>query len=256
VTQRLPVPGGDDGDWGDILNGFLGLSLASDGTLNPIIVGTSQLQTGAVTTTTIANNAVTNTQLDSATQTSLAQAASAYVKPSGGIPSTDLSSAVQAAITAANSSVQTVNGKSPTSGAVILAASDVGALTESTADGLYAPSGAYAAKPVPADKVLYVSRSVTASDSNDGLSWGTAKATIAGAIAAQPGGALIQLGAGTFNEVAQETWTGYSVKGAGCWACRDSRRCNRIHSQLRSSSITLIHTYERCSLVNYGTKYC
>jgi hypothetical protein len=34
-TQRLPIPGGDDGDWGTILNGFLGVSLNGDGTVQP-----------------------------------------------------------------------------------------------------------------------------------------------------------------------------------------------------------------------------
>jgi hypothetical protein len=33
ATQRLPTPGGDDGDWGDILNGFLEVSHNADGTL-------------------------------------------------------------------------------------------------------------------------------------------------------------------------------------------------------------------------------
>jgi hypothetical protein len=40
-TQRLPVPGQDDGTWGDILNGFLEVSLNSDGTLNPSAVSTA-----------------------------------------------------------------------------------------------------------------------------------------------------------------------------------------------------------------------
>ena len=34
MTARLPIPGGDDGDWGDILNNFLEVSLSSTGTLN------------------------------------------------------------------------------------------------------------------------------------------------------------------------------------------------------------------------------
>jgi hypothetical protein len=34
TAQRLPIPGSDDGDWGDILNGFLEVSHNSDGTLN------------------------------------------------------------------------------------------------------------------------------------------------------------------------------------------------------------------------------
>ncbi|HSX06433.1 MAG TPA: hypothetical protein VLG92_01795 [Candidatus Saccharimonadia bacterium] len=33
MTQRLPTPGGDDGDWGNILNGFLSVAHNSDGTL-------------------------------------------------------------------------------------------------------------------------------------------------------------------------------------------------------------------------------
>ncbi len=34
MTQRLPIPGSDVGTWGDILNGFLEVSLNADGTLN------------------------------------------------------------------------------------------------------------------------------------------------------------------------------------------------------------------------------
>lgn len=35
MTARLPVPGSDNGTWGTILNDYLGVSLASDGTLQP-----------------------------------------------------------------------------------------------------------------------------------------------------------------------------------------------------------------------------
>ncbi len=45
MTQRLPIPGSDDGTWGSILNGFLGVSLNTDGTLS-----TTALQSaGAIT---------------------------------------------------------------------------------------------------------------------------------------------------------------------------------------------------------------
>ena len=96
MTARLPTPGGDDNTWGDVLNSFLEVSLAPDGTLNNNVVGTSQLQ----------NNCVTNAQLDSSTQTIIASVASKYVKPAGGIPSTDLSSGVQANLTAASTAIQ------------------------------------------------------------------------------------------------------------------------------------------------------
>jgi len=46
LTQRLPIPGSDDGTWGDILNGFLEVSHNADGTLQT----TALTQAGAVTT--------------------------------------------------------------------------------------------------------------------------------------------------------------------------------------------------------------
>jgi hypothetical protein len=117
MTQRLPIPGADSSTWGDILNSFLEVSLynntgngsdPNNGTLNSGVVGTAQ----------IANNAVTNSLLDVPTQTTLATVASKYTKPGGGIPASDLASAVQTNLTAAGTAVQTVNSVSPTSGNV------------------------------------------------------------------------------------------------------------------------------------------
>lgn len=62
---RLPTPGSDDGTWGNILNDYLSVAHATDGTLK---------DTGVV--------------------------ASKYVKPSGGIPEADLDSAVQTKLNA------------------------------------------------------------------------------------------------------------------------------------------------------------
>jgi hypothetical protein len=45
---RLPVVGGDAGNWGTILNTFLSVSLFTDGTLNSGVVGSTQLASGAV----------------------------------------------------------------------------------------------------------------------------------------------------------------------------------------------------------------
>ncbi len=39
--SRLPQPGGDDGQWGAILNDFLGVSIASDGSLKSAAVTTA-----------------------------------------------------------------------------------------------------------------------------------------------------------------------------------------------------------------------
>jgi hypothetical protein len=96
MTNRLPTPGGDSGDWGEILNSFLEVSLASDGTLNPSVVGTAQLEA----------NSVTNTQLDSPTQTTLASVAGKYTLPNGGIPASDMNSSVQSNLTLSSTSLQ------------------------------------------------------------------------------------------------------------------------------------------------------
>ena len=42
---RLPIPGGDDGQWGSILNDFLDVSFNSDGTLKPTAVTATNLTT-------------------------------------------------------------------------------------------------------------------------------------------------------------------------------------------------------------------
>jgi hypothetical protein len=84
MTQRLPIPGSDNGTWGAILNDFLEVSHNNDGTIAP----TALNQAGAITT---------------------------------------------------------INSKTPTNGSVTLAATDVGALTQSAADARYPQSGAYVA---------------------------------------------------------------------------------------------------------------
>ncbi len=65
--SRLPTPGGDDGSWGNVLNDFLGVELNTDGTLKRA------------------------SEIDSA-----------YQKPSGGIPKSDLAAAVQTSLTTAD----------------------------------------------------------------------------------------------------------------------------------------------------------
>ena len=89
MSARLPTPGGDDGQWGQILNDFLAVSLDSSG----------NLLAGAVS------------------------AAGAYTLPGGGIPATDLSSAVQSTLSAVGdaTSIQgvAVDSGAPTDGEVL-----------------------------------------------------------------------------------------------------------------------------------------
>jgi hypothetical protein len=112
--SRLPTPGSDKGTWGDVLNDFLLQSHQADGTLKPSII--------------------TSTNFDSTTQTLLSDIPGKYVKPVNGIPRTDFDAAAQASLAHADSSVLTVNGKTPVSGAVTLAAADVGAPTTLAGD--------------------------------------------------------------------------------------------------------------------------
>ena len=72
---RLPTPGQDAGQWGDILNDFLSTSHKTDGTLKDGSVGSAQLKDNAVTQASLADGAVTEATLSSAVQTKLNQTA-------------------------------------------------------------------------------------------------------------------------------------------------------------------------------------
>lgn len=80
---RLPHPGGDNGDWGSILNDYLNQSHKADGTIKD----------GAVTASTIAQNSVTNAAL---TDNSVDE----RVITDGSITETLLASAVQTKLNA------------------------------------------------------------------------------------------------------------------------------------------------------------
>ncbi|WP_375384021.1 hypothetical protein [uncultured Microbacterium sp.] len=60
---RLPQVGGDLGSWGDILNDYLGQSLASDGSLKPGTVGAPQLRPGSVKNIALADGQVTSAKI-------------------------------------------------------------------------------------------------------------------------------------------------------------------------------------------------
>lgn len=56
---RLPIPGGDNGNWGAILNDYLSRTHKSDGSLKENIVTSETIAPAAVTTTALAPNSVT-----------------------------------------------------------------------------------------------------------------------------------------------------------------------------------------------------
>ena len=95
--SRLPAPGADEGSWGTVLNDFLSVEHNSDGTLKRA-----------------------------------AEIAAKYVKPSTGIPETDLTQGVQTKLNSTSSVDATTTGK----GAVQLAGDLAGTAAAPTVPGL------------------------------------------------------------------------------------------------------------------------
>jgi hypothetical protein len=88
---RLPIPGQDNGNWGDILNDFLSVEHNSDGTLKKA--------SDITNATSLANNA------SIAAQNAQTTANSKYAKPGSGIPVTDFAAAVQTSLTKADNAL-------------------------------------------------------------------------------------------------------------------------------------------------------
>lgn len=64
---RLPQIGGDDGDWGKILNDYLSQIHAADGSLKPNVVGPAALAPNAVTASNVQNATIVAAKLDAGT---------------------------------------------------------------------------------------------------------------------------------------------------------------------------------------------
>lgn len=96
---RLPTPGGDSGNWGEILNEYLGVSLSPNGQLksNSITqdhlqtdsVGRDQLAADSVTTYNLADASVTDDKLADGSVTSTKLASGAITKASIGLDNVD-----------------------------------------------------------------------------------------------------------------------------------------------------------------------
>lgn len=73
---RLPQPGGDSGNWGDILNDYLSQSHKADGSIKDNVIGSAQFQDNSVTSAKIAPGSVTTVALapDSVNATTIADA--------------------------------------------------------------------------------------------------------------------------------------------------------------------------------------
>ncbi|MCL5407342.1 MAG: hypothetical protein M1429_02510 [Patescibacteria group bacterium] len=97
MTARLPIPGGDDGNWGNILNEFLNTSHEADGTLKPI-------DKSKVGLTNVDNTSDANKPVSTATQTALnlkaGKPSNIYTVGTSGCDYTTVQAAVDAAVAA------------------------------------------------------------------------------------------------------------------------------------------------------------
>ena len=78
---RLPIPGSDDGNWGDILNDYLLQSHQADGSLRSAVVTAATIQDGAITTPKLADNAIVSAKLAPSAVTAGAIASDAISTP-------------------------------------------------------------------------------------------------------------------------------------------------------------------------------
>ncbi|TAH34248.1 hypothetical protein EYC59_03105 [Candidatus Saccharibacteria bacterium] len=140
---RLPNPGGDDGQWGNILNDFLGQAHDTSGTLKPDSVGTAQVQDGSLTATKLSGTGASVGQV-----LSFDGSAVGWATPSGSGSVPDASTSTKGLVqlagdlagTATSPSVAkvkgiTISGTAPTTGQVLTA-------TSGTAAGWSTPTGA------------------------------------------------------------------------------------------------------------------
>lgn len=80
---RLPIPGADAGQWGDILNEYLSQAHTSDGSLKVDSVSGAQLSAGSVTTSTIADSTIIEAKLSADVITKLNDSVAGPTGPQG-----------------------------------------------------------------------------------------------------------------------------------------------------------------------------
>ncbi len=101
---RLPTPGGDNGNWGDILNEYLSQALKTDGTIKDNVVTSDTIAPNAITTAKIATDAVGATQIADGSITNALLA-------DGTIAETKLANSVQTKLNQTAPTWATLSGK-------------------------------------------------------------------------------------------------------------------------------------------------
>jgi collagen type VII alpha len=136
TTQRLPIPGSDDGTWGNILNSFLEVSLNADGTLVPSAVATA-LPTPIATTNLGSGTATSSTFLRGDGTWAVATGAQGFTGASGPSGATGASGASGSGTTGATGASGTI-GTSGATGAS--GATGPAGATGSVPAGTYVPT--------------------------------------------------------------------------------------------------------------------
>lgn len=158
MTARLPTPGGDDGDWGNILNGFLGVSHNSDGSLISVAVGDA----GAALTT----NNLSDLQSASVARTNLGLGSVSTLSSTVG---GDLSGTLPNPTLTSSANVQSIVNTIVSSNATVTAK-----LNSSTAASTYAPIGfnitasAFGASTVSSDNTTAIQAAINAAAATNG----------------------------------------------------------------------------------------
>lgn len=107
---RLPQPGGDDGTWGQILNDFLAVAHATDGTVKAGAVNSSALQDNSISATKLAtSNTPSNGQVLSYSGSSMAWSNAGSGDPAMGGDLTGTASNAQIAASAVGSTELATN---------------------------------------------------------------------------------------------------------------------------------------------------
>jgi hypothetical protein len=252
--HRLPTPGADDGQWGDILNDFLDQSHTATGSLKDGVVSATNIQDSIITDVKISSTAaISRTKLASDVQASLTKADS--VAPLTTSTWTSGTLAIGVNLVDATSGAKTPTLPTPTvagqllsiektdssvnavtisgtirgsAGSLALTSQNQAILLEAESLTSWRPfadhrtkaslDATYSSLGLPkfgtVDKRIYVSK--TGSDANDGLAPGGAKLTIGAALTALAGGAggEIILGVGTWIEEFTLT-DGLRIRGSG-----------------------------------------
>lgn len=192
---RLPEPGKDAGNWGDILNSYLNVAHQTDGSLKPI----SQ------------SNVVNLTD----------DLAAKYAKPSGGIPSSDLTAAVQASLSKSDNAVQ--------KGEIVFNVKDYGAKGDGTTDDTAAIQAALNAAYTAGGATVFVPTGTFMIDPNPGLQIKSAT-TLRGAGA----GTIIKLVNNCThddNMVKSESWSNVTVEDLVIDGNRSNQAGSYDHTQ-------------------------